>query len=312
MSVFMALQTSLAFSGSLLFLADRETSLFQRWLNDSHDFPYLHPVKSPLKSGGTVLHGFLVTDRPSDSPAPDRPDRWTDLCQRQRTQIVVALGEVAAQAAVQACQLPTLSVGITHREATSLLAKAQHHSLSVIYLEAEPLLNLRLVRALLPAARTVGVFVPPDPPAWLLSLRAEAQRLQFTLDEMAVMDDQETVRTLRARLSSLDAVLLPPEPTLINEWSLKPLLLMTMRQGIPTVGGLTARYVKAGVLAGVVADEDRLPEQMQSFITQLVQGKTPIPAYPTAVRVVINRTVAQTLGISTEAVEHTQSLFSRF
>jgi hypothetical protein len=68
--------------------------------------------------------------------------------------------------------------------------------------------------------------------------------------------DLDAVRALRPRLPGLDAVLLPPDPALINEWSLKPLLLMTVRQGVPTFGGLTARYVEAGVLAAVVADEE--------------------------------------------------------
>ena len=106
-------------------------------------------------------------------------------------------------------------------------------------------------------------------------------------------------------------MLLPPDSTLINEWSLKPLLLMTIRQGVPVLGGLTGAYVEAGVLAAVVADEARLPEQMQFFITELAHERVPMPAYPTAVRVVVNTTVAQTLGLSADVIARAQALFSR-
>ena len=112
-------------------------------------------------------------------------------------------------------------------------------------------------------------------------------------------------------MSDLDAVLLPPDATVINEWSLKPLLLMTIRQGVPTFGGLTARYVDAGVLAAVVADEERLPAQIQTILADLTRGRVPAPVYPVAVRVAVNSTVARTLGIAAEAVDRARSLFPR-
>mgnify|MGYP001366529690 FL=1 len=105
-------------------------------------------------------------------------------------------------------------------------------------------------------------------------------------------------------------MLLPPEPSLVSEWSLKPLLLMTVRQGVPVLGGASARYVDAGVMAAVVADEERLSAQVWTLIAKLSRGQTPAPAYPAAVRVAINPAVAQTLGIPVEAIERARSLFS--
>ncbi|MCB1822003.1 MAG: hypothetical protein KDI73_10550, partial [Candidatus Competibacteraceae bacterium] len=215
------------------------------------------------------------------------------------------------QTVIQECAIPLLAVRVSRQQVTPLLTFPRQAAASAIYLEADPLLNLQLARVLLPQARTVGVWVSTPAPAWLSSLRREARRLQFTLEEMRVSDDLEAVRALRPRLTRLDVVLLPPDSTLINEWSLKPLLLMTLRQGVPVFGGLTASYVEAGVLAAVVADEARLPEQMQRFIAELAHGRTPAPTYPTTVRVVINATVAQTLGLSADAVARARALFSR-
>ncbi len=311
MGVWLALQASQTLSATLLFLADRETPLFQAWLHDSRGYPNPQQVVPPLRSAGAVLHGFLAVEGQGSPPVARPPDSWATLCQRNRVQAVVALGDETARATLQECPLPTLIIGITRPQVAPLLAEARRNSISAIYLEAEPLLNLRLARALLPAARTVGVLVPTPAPAWLSPLRAEAQRLHFTLDEIAATDDLDAVRALRPRLPGLDAVLLPPEPALINEWSLKPLLLMTVRQGVPTFGGLTARYVEAGVLAAVVADEERLPEQIQAVVAGLARGRAPAPTYPTAVRVVVNPIVAQTLGLSAEAVDRARSLLPR-
>ena len=310
--VWLVFQASQALSATLLFLTDRETPLFQAWRHHSRDYSNPRSVVSPSRSAGAVLQGFLATDHPGPPPVGRVPEAWADLCQPQRVQVVVASGDEAAHTVVQGCSLPTVIVGMTRQQVAPLLAGARREPVTAIYLEAEPRLNLRLARVLLPAARTVGVFVPPEPPAWLAPLRAEAHRLHFTLDEIPVTEDLETVRALRPRLAGLDAVLLPPEPSLINEWSLKPLLLMTVRQGVPLLGGLTARYVEAGVLAAVVADEARLPEQMRSLIADLVQGRAPAPVYPAAVHVAVNPTVAQTLGVAAEAIDRARSLFPRF
>lgn len=260
---------------------------------------------------GKPLHGFLTTSRSPPAPAINDGVALDEQCRQDRLDAIVAFGREAAQAAAQECPVPLLVVRTSRQQVAPLLADVGRPSVSAIYLEAEPALNLRLARTLLPTARTVGVLVPTPAPAWLAPLRTEARRLDFTLDEIPVIDDLGAVRALRPRLAGLDAVLLPPDSTLINEWSLKPLLLMTVRQGVPTFGGLTARYVDAGVTAAVVADEERLLEQMQTVLADLSRGRAPPPAYPTAVRVAVNPTVAHTLGLAAEAVERARSLFSR-
>ncbi len=310
LGVWLVLQTGQALSTTLLFLADREISPFEAALREPRQAPAT-PITFTSPDSGITLRGFLAADRSQSLRAVGSPTSLADFCGRQRLDGVVAWGDEAARVAVRACRLPTLMVGMSRQQVAPLLADVGRPSVSAIYLEAEPALNLRLARTLLPAARTVGVLVPTPAPAWLAPLRTEARRLEFTLDEIVATDDLGAVRALRPRLAGLDAVLLPPDSTLINEWSLKPLLLMTVRQSVPTLGGLTARYVDAGVTAAVVADEARLPEQMQTVLADWSRGRAPPPAYPTAVRVAVNPTVAHTLGLAAEAVERARSLFSR-
>lgn len=309
--VWLALQPAWAEPTTVLFLAHGEPLFSQMWgfpLRPSETRSAPLSIRTPT---GETLHGFIVTTTQRKVPAANNSAALTELCRRDRADVVIAFGREAAQTAALEYALPLLMVQVSGPQVASLLAQARHNSLSAIYLEAEPLLNLRVLRVLLPVARTVGVLVPTPAPAWLSPLRAEAQRLHFTLDEITATADLDAVRALRPRLPGLDAVLLPPEPALINEWSLKPLLLMTVRQGVPTFGGLTARYVEAGVLAAVVADEERLPEQIQAVVAGLARGRAPAPTYPTAVRVVVNPIVAQTLGLSAEVVDRARSLLPR-
>jgi ABC-type uncharacterized transport system substrate-binding protein len=224
-----------------------------------------------------------------------------DIC--RQADVVVGIGLEAAQAASQECTVPMLAVLITRQQANNLFKDSPRAVTSAIYLEADPVLNLRLLSRMLPGAKTVGVFVPLPSAAWLPEVRAEAQRLQLRLDEIEASDDEEAVRKLRTRLSTLDAVLLPPETSIINAWSLKPILLMSARAGVPTFGGITEDYVKAGVTATVVLDLDRLHEQILAVTARLAQGIAPPPAYPDAHHVVINETVARALSIKTDPTD---------
>ncbi|RUQ34842.1 MAG: hypothetical protein EKK71_15100 [Candidatus Competibacteraceae bacterium] len=309
LGIWLILKIGPVFSANWLFLADREVAPLEAALRNAYRTPAL-PVAFSLPDSGTTLRGFLATEHLASRRALDSLDALADFCGRQQIDVVVAWGGEAIQAARRRCASPALLAGMTREQFAPLLAAHRAAPVSAIYLEADPLLDLRLARVLLPKAHHVGVLVPASVPAWLASLRAEARRLDLALVEIVAADDLDAVRALRPRLASLDVVLLPPESNLVSAWSLKPLLLMTIRQGIPVLGGASTRYVEAGVLAAVVADEERLPAQMQSLIADLARGRTPSPAYPAAVQVVVNPAVAQTLGISAEAIQRAHSLFS--
>lgn len=178
----------------------------------------------------------------------------------------MAFGWEVARAVARACDRPLLAVQVTHQQWMSGFETPSIAPRTALYLEADPRHHLALIRAFLPQAHRIGLLTPPDVPNWLTPLREAARVAGFELDEIPAGSDQEAVRALRVHLAGLDAVLLPPDSRLINEWSLKPLLLMTVRQGIPMFGGLTARYVEAGVMAAVVTDESRLLDQIRPLI----------------------------------------------
>ncbi|MEZ5602015.1 MAG: hypothetical protein R3F36_14265 [Candidatus Competibacteraceae bacterium] len=67
-------------------------------------------------------------------------------------------------------------------------------------------------------------------------------------------------------------------------------------------GGLTARYVEAGVMAAVVTDESRLLDQIRPLIAPSRRERRRSPHCPTAIQVAINPTVARHLNLSDEAI----------
>ena len=229
--------------------------------------------------------GEPAARHPHDRPAPARSNhcptaRHWPIFAGWPPDGIVAFGGEVAQAAARGMHRPAPwwfeHLASRWRRCSPTRARSGFGHLSRSRAAAQPAAGA----CLLPAAHTIGVLVPtPRRRGWLCSGPRPAA-WNSPLDEIPVTDDLSAARALRPRLSDLDAVLLPPDATVINEWSLKPLLLMTIRQGVPTFGGLTARYVDAGVLAAVVADEERLPAQIQTILADLTEVARPRRSIP--------------------------------
>jgi hypothetical protein len=217
---------------------------------------------------------------------------------------VVVSGLVATRWVRGVCQRPTLILFTSRHQVDDLLRETEPGLISAIYWEADPLLNLAMIRQVLQPSSTVGVLVSEHSQTWLRPLTPMAETLRLKLDIIPAQDDEDAVRLLRQRIDTLDAVLLIPDEHLINGWSLKPILLMTARKFIPVFGGTTEQYVKAGTTAAIVADSRQLMGQIKTFLRQLMKGETPAPDYPTATRVAINSVVAQALSIDMEKLSN--------
>lgn len=221
-----------------------------------------------------------------------------DLC--KRADVVVVAGPTIAQRSLLDCPTPKLLLFTPRYLADELVATDRSGPVSAIYLEADPLLNLRLIKRALPQAATVAVLVSPTTEAWLPRLQAEADRLGLALQAIKANNDEEVVSRLRGQINAIDALLLIPDDHIINGWSLKPILLMTARHFVPVIGGLASSYVKAGVTAAVVQSLERAGPQIKRVVQQLAQGQVTQPSYPEATQIVVNEFVARTLSIKTD------------
>jgi hypothetical protein len=197
----------------VLFLADRgDRRSFQAWLRDLRGYP--HPPQHVVPSERGAVAPRLSAVEGQGSPLRARYRLVCGLSARRNGQWWWLWGDEAARATIRACPLPTLIVGLTRRQVAPLLA-GRRGAIPSRRSTSKPIpsLNLRLARALLPAARTVGVLVPRGPGrrGWP-SAAGRGPTLALHAGRNRATDDLDAVRALRPRLPGLDAVLLPPEP----------------------------------------------------------------------------------------------------
>lgn len=216
------------------------------------------------------------------------------LC--RQADVVVLAGPRIAERSLGDCATPTLLL-FTPRQKAEAIAATHRGPVAAIYREADPILNLQLIKQALPSVATVAVPVTPADEVRLARLQAEAKRLGFTLLPVTASNDEEVVHRLHPRLADFDALMLLPGERLINGWSLKPILLMTVRRGLPVFGGLDESYVKAGVTAAVVQDREQAGPQIERYLRELAQGNLPESTYPESIRIAVNEWVARNLSL---------------
>jgi hypothetical protein len=253
---------------------------------------------SLVESGSGATAAESTSGKKSKVLVSSIPSGGADLAALcEQADVVVAAGPVALESPLVNCPTPRLSLLLSRYRTEQAQATAKAGPKTAIYLEADPILNLRLVRRALPKAAKIAVLVSPRTESWLPRLQSEAAALGFELQTIQANDDEEAVRGLRERLKEINALLLIPDESLINRWSLKPILLMTARHFVPVFGGLVEGYVKVGVTAAVVQDITGSGPQIQRFVRQLARGETPAPAYPESTRTAVNPVVARNLSI---------------
>ena len=244
----------------------------------------------------------LALLNPSDStvdPMTAAEPPFPALC--RQAGVVIAIGPDSATAAAQGnCLKPTVFALLPRYRVEPLLRDARERPLTAVYLEADPRLNLQLIRNAIPTATTVGVLVAPSQQSLLPVLRTEASRLGLTLADLSANDESTALRLLRTRIDRFDALLLLPETQVVNDWSLKPILLMSARHRVPVFGGLSLSYVKAGVTAAVLPDMPALQQQIKQAADAIAVGHPSSPSYPKRTQVVVNTRMVRSLALHPE------------
>jgi putative ABC transport system substrate-binding protein len=173
-------------------------------------------------------------------------------------------------------------------------------NVSAIFADASPAAQLQLVSTLFERRVTVGVLLS-DASAYLEKpLRLAA--LQYGIELMIERADPgaDTVRSLAA-LSGAQVLLAVPDASLYTPETLRAVLESTYRRGMPVVG-FSAATVTAGTLATAHAGLDdvwaELIEVLDVALAGGVMPPWPEPHFPRYWRVVVNQSVARSLGVS--------------
>ncbi len=215
-----------------------------------------------------------------------------------RADVVLAVGYAAAQRALQESSRPVFAVLVGLRDLERLKQEHPQRGLGAVVLDQPLERYLRLVRAVLPEAKRVGVLLGPDSTAQLQGQRLEVAPGQLQMDVQEVRQAADLVPALDHLLYAGDALLPLPDGLVSGPAAARTILLTSYRHRRP-VFAHSAAYVTAGALAAVFST----PEQVAADVADLLATmKEPAglmgKAYPPRrFDVAVNRAVARALGL---------------
>jgi putative tryptophan/tyrosine transport system substrate-binding protein len=172
-------------------------------------------------------------------------------------------------------------------------------NISAIHADASPASQLQLVSTLFERRVTVGVLLS-DASAYLEKpLRLAALQFGVELLFERAETGADTARSLAA-LSGAQVLLAVPDASLYTPETLRAVLESTYRRGMPVVG-FSAATVTAGTLATAHAGLDDVWAELVELLDPALSGGAmppwPEPHFPRYWRVVVNQSVARSLGV---------------
>lgn len=221
-----------------------------------------------------------------------------DAALLERADLVLAVGHAAAERALRESARPVLAVLVAQRDVDRLNRAHPERGLGALVLDQPLERHLRLVRAVLPDAKRVGVLLGPDSVTQLPSLNRAAAALQFQADVHEARQAADLVPALDHLLFAGDALLPLPDGLVSGPAAARTILLTSYRHRRP-VFAHSAAYVTAGALAAVFST----PEHVAVDVADLLAGATEPSGLvrrihsPRRFDVAVNRAVARALGL---------------
>lgn len=252
-------------------------------------------LRSALKGYAGELEVVDLSDASTASTVHDRLNH-------ARPDAAVAVGTKAlAAAGLLPSNVPVVSTMMFRSEATADKDSGQGLHAARVSLSLDvPLASLLAeLKAVLPSMTRAGMIRNPRRPGpSVAALRAEAKQAGFTLQ---VRDCDKTDELLRVFLSfrdEVDFVWCPPESSLFNSSTIKPLILASIRNGLPIVG-FSENFVRAGAAIGVYPDYADVGRQTGELIRMVLDHTADHVAVvsPRLWRVALNGNVARMLGL---------------
>lgn len=148
---------------------------------------------------------------------------------------------------------PTLVLRISRLQAHQRLGTTQHPRISLLWSDPAQERQLRLIAAILPQARRIGVLYSADSEFLLPELRQHAKPLGLEIVPQR-WDNTSDSRPLQTLFRNSDVLLGLDDPQLYNPKTAKNLLLSSYAQQLPLVGP-NAGFVRAGSLASTYSDQ---------------------------------------------------------
>jgi len=227
-----------------------------------------------------------------DDPAKPVPD----------ADLVISVGMKAATAVAASNAPAVLNVLIPKAGYEKLLrdfpARANSKTFSAIFLDQPVARQIRLIAAILPDKRHIGVLLDSFPKDELVQLRKQMFKHGLSLNEHVISPALPLYDALQEVLQDSEVLLALPDSTIYNTSTLRNILLATYRNGVPMIG-FSASYVKAGALCAVFSTTAQIAAQAAMAIQQFWEiSALPAAQYPQLFEVMVNEQVGRSLGLS--------------
>lgn len=152
----------------------------------------------------------------------------------------------------------------------------------------------------MPGAKSAGILAGPGQAVAQAEWLAMAKGAGLNLVPLVANNSSELFAVLQSALTDLDALVLLPDPAVINRSTVQNLLLTTYRQRVPVVGYSHA-LVDAGALLAVYSTPEQIAQEAVETILRMVPGRgwaLPPPVYPKYFTVKSNASVGRALDVA--------------
>jgi ABC-type uncharacterized transport system substrate-binding protein len=171
---------------------------------------------------------------------------------------------------------------------------------SAVFLDQPPARQAALIRAALPAARTVGVLFGAESRGQAPALRAALSAQNLTMHGEDASSRGQFF-ALQSVLDDSDVLLAVADPGVFNSETIANILTAGYRRSVPMLA-FSPSYVRAGALFGLYSTPEQAAATSAEVIRTVLSGK-PLPK-PTAVSefvVDVNAAVARSLGLTLDS-----------
>lgn len=221
--------------------------------------------------------------------------------------LIVAVGMKAATAIAGSSAHAILNVFVPRAGYEKLLhdfpLRAASKTCSAIFLDQPAERQVRLIEALLPGKRSIGILLDSYPPDDLAQLRQRMAKHKLILHEHKIGPDFPLHVALQHVLDSSDVLLALPDAAIYNSSTIRNILLASYHSGDPVIG-FSPSYVKAGALAAVFSTPAQIAAQAAMAIQRYGETRMlPAAQHSQQFEVSTNEQVSRSLGLTIKSAE---------
>lgn len=194
---------------------------------------------------------------------------------------------------------PVVAAMVPSWTVTRWQARRPDRQITGIFIDQPAHRHVALVRALLPAAVSLGLLSGMEATTESEFGQAADNQGLFLFHEVAE-DRSSLLRGVRLLARETDAIIVLPSSLTTEARNLRSLLLQSFRAGVPVIG-FSPGLVDAGAIAAVYSAPEGIGADTVALLEDVGESEPsnwPAARYPDSFQIAVNRQVARAIGLS--------------